>query len=80
MMSANDAGCLHEYRGAMATLEERIFARLSEALSHHSGARITAPDARCGLATGGPDNPVIRLTVQDVARIAAQVAEEYATA
>ena len=64
----------------MATLEERIFVRLSEALSHHSGAGISAPDASCGLATGGPDNPVIRLSVADVVRIAARVAQEQADA
>ena len=28
---------------------------------------------------GGPDDPVVRLTVEDMARIAAQVAEEGAT-
>jgi hypothetical protein len=66
--------------GAMAPLEELIFARLHEALSHHAAARISVPDARCGLATDGPDEPVIRLTVEDVARIAAQVADEYVTA
>ena len=57
----------------MPSLEERIAARLHEALDHHKRADISVPHAERGLAAGGPDGPVILMTVQDVARIAAEV-------
>jgi hypothetical protein len=59
----------------VTTLADRIQAALEAALLHHERADILKPEARRGLATGGPDDPVIRLTIEDVARIAAQVAE-----
>jgi hypothetical protein len=58
----------------MPTLEQRIAARLHQALDHHERAEIFAPTAQRGLAAGGPDVPAIVLTVEDVARIAAHVA------
>ncbi len=60
----------------MLTLEERIAARLHEALDHHERANISAPAAERGMAVGGPDDPVLVLTVEDVARIAALVATD----
>lgn len=59
----------------MTSLQDRIQARLEAALQHHERAEISAPFAARGLATGGPDRPVIRLAIEDVARIAAQAAE-----
>ena len=61
----------------MTTLAEKIAARLGLALIHQERAAFEVHWARRGLATGGPDNLVVRLTVEDVARIAAQVAEEH---
>jgi hypothetical protein len=55
----------------MPTLEEHIAARLHQALDHHEGARIEAFTAQRGLAVGGPYIPSIVLTVEAVARIAA---------
>ena len=70
------AGRLRVYGEGMTTLEERIAARLGLALIHQERAGFEAFGAERGLATGGPAEPVIRLTVEDVARIAAQVAVE----
>jgi hypothetical protein len=56
----------------VSNLEQRTATRLHQALDHHERAEIFAPTARRGLAAGGPDVPVIVLTVEDVARIAAQ--------
>lgn len=58
----------------MTSLQERIQARLELALIHQERAGFEVDAAR-GLATGGPDAPVIRLSLEDVARIAAQEAE-----
>jgi hypothetical protein len=58
----------------MPTLEERIAARLHQALDHHERARIECFTAERGLAVGGPDIPIIVLTIDDVARIAADTA------
>jgi hypothetical protein len=60
----------------MLTVEERIAARLHEALDHHEAAGISAPAARRGLAVGGPRTPAIVLTVEDVARIAATTIDD----
>jgi hypothetical protein len=57
----------------MPNLEESIAARPHEALDHHDRAEISAPAAQRGLAVGGPDTPVIVLTVEDNAHLAAQV-------
>lgn len=59
----------------MTSLQERIYAQLELALVHHERAGIESLGRR-GLAGGGPDEPVIRLSLQDVARIAASVAQE----
>ncbi len=58
----------------MPTLADRIAARLHHALDHHDRAGISTPAAERGLAVGGPDHPVILLTVEDVASIAAHAA------
>ena len=55
----------------MPTPDERIAARLHQALDHHERARISTPTAERGMAVGGPTAPDIVLTVEDVARIAA---------
>lgn len=48
----------------------------SEVLAHQvRGGFGVPPDTGQGLATGGPDEPQIVLTVEDVARIAAHVAK-----
>jgi hypothetical protein len=54
----------------MPTPEERIDARLHQALDHHERARISKLTAERGMAVGGPTTPDIVLTVEDVARIA----------
>jgi hypothetical protein len=60
----------------MASLEERIAARLREVLEHQErGGFGVPPDTDVGMAVGGPDEPRIVLTLEDVARIAAGVAE-----
>jgi hypothetical protein len=56
----------------MASLQERIAARLHQTLDHLEAAEMSAPSAERGLAVGGPDQPEILLSVADVARIAAQ--------
>ncbi len=63
----------------MSSLEERIAARLHRALDHHERANICTPFARRGLAVGGPDEPILVLTVEDVARIAALAVVEART-
>ncbi len=55
----------------MLSLEEHIAARLHRALDLHQRAIICTPFADRGLAVGGPDQPTVVLTVEDVARIAA---------
>ncbi len=57
-------------------LPDIIQARIESALLHHERAGIEALDVQRGLATGGPDAPVIRLTIADVARIAAHAVDE----
>lgn len=75
-MDNSGAHLLKHYRGDMASLEERIAARLREVLDHQErGGFAAPPDTERGMAIGGPDNPEIVLTVEDVARIAAQVAK-----
>jgi hypothetical protein len=56
------------------TMEERIVTRLHQALDQLSAAGVEAPTAERGLCVGGPDNPIIVLTVDDVSRIAALAA------
>jgi hypothetical protein len=59
----------------MDSLADRIAARLHAALDRQVAAGFVAIQAQRGLASGGPEEPVIVLTVDDVARIAAQVAQ-----
>ncbi|BCJ51827.1 hypothetical protein Asp14428_33020 [Actinoplanes sp. NBRC 14428] len=59
----------------MASLQERIQARLELALIHQERAGFETLGRR-GLATGGPEETVIRLSIEDVARIAALAVEE----
>jgi hypothetical protein len=54
----------------MPTPEERIAARLHQALDHQERASISKPAAEGGMAVGGPTAPDIVLTVEDVAGIA----------
>jgi hypothetical protein len=62
----------------MATLQDTIRARIEAALDHLEGMEGIRPEAERGMATGGPDHPVIRLTLDDVARLAVLAAEEHA--
>ena len=64
----------------MSTTEDRIAVRLYAALNHHMTGETTAPVAAHGLAVGGPDNPRIVLTIEDVARIAAAAVADATTA
>ena len=57
----------------MPPVADRIAERLHHALDHHHRAGISAPTAERGLAVRGPDNPVVVLSVDNVARIAALV-------
>ena len=58
----------------MASLEDRIAARLHDVLDHQERGGFSSPAAERGMCIGGPDNADIVLTVEDVARIAAIVA------
>jgi hypothetical protein len=60
----------------MTELAQRIADRLHEALDQRVSADIDSPLAERGLAAGGPDQPIIALTVEEVARIAARAAKE----
>ncbi|GAB1691238.1 hypothetical protein [Krasilnikovia sp. M28-CT-15] len=60
----------------MSDLAQRIAARLHETLDQRVGAEISVGHAERGLAAGGPDFPIIALTVEEVARIAARVVRE----
>ena len=60
----------------MTELAQRIADRLHEALDQRVSAEIHVGHAERGLAAGGPDEPIIALTVEEVARIAARVARE----
>lgn len=59
----------------MASLQERIHTRLEWALAHQERAGCETFGQQ-GLASGGPDDPVIRLSLEDVARIASLAIEE----
>jgi hypothetical protein len=63
---------------AVTDLAERIAAHLDAALASHERAGFGAPTVseQRGLAVGGPFAPRIVLAVRDVARLAAQAAEE----
>ena len=63
----------------MSPLADRIAEQLHQALDHHHRAGVSAPAAERGLAAGGPDNPVVVLSVDDVARIAALVSDHGVT-
>ncbi len=57
-------------------LATAIAEALNAALDRNVGAEISVGHAERGLAAGGPDYPVITLTVDEVARIAARVARD----
>jgi hypothetical protein len=57
-------------------LADRIAERLHEALDRQVAAEISQPHVERGLAAGGPEEPIIALTVEEVARIAARAARE----
>jgi hypothetical protein len=59
-------------------LADRIAERLHEALDQKVAAEISIDHVERGLAAGGPDEPIIALTVEEVARIAARVARDSA--
>lgn len=57
-------------------LAGRIADALNAALDRNVGAEVFVGHAERGLAAGGPDEPVIALTVEEVSRIAARVARD----
>jgi hypothetical protein len=57
-------------------LADRIAESLNAALDSKVAAEIFVGHAERGLAAGGPEEPIIALTVEEVARIAARVARE----
>jgi hypothetical protein len=57
-------------------LASRIAEALNAALDRNVGLEIMVGHAERGLAAGGPEEPVISLTVDEVARIAARVARD----
>ena len=57
-------------------LAARIAEALNAALDRNVGAEIMVGHAERGLAAGGPEEPVIALTIDEVARIAARVARD----
>ena len=61
----------------MTALQDVIQAGIEAALLQCDGAGAHTFGTR-GMATGGPDDLVIRLTVEDVARVAARAAERWA--
>ena len=60
----------------MTSFDERVAAQLHAALLHHQRVGIECLHASRGVATGGPEVPVIRLTIEDMAGIAARAAAE----
>ena len=61
----------------MDSLEDLIIQRLEQALDALQHGDFFLPAASRGLATGGPGDAVIRLSLHDVARIAARTAVEH---
>jgi hypothetical protein len=61
-------------------LAEAIAEALNAALDRNVGAEIMVGHAERGLAAGGPDEPLIALTIDEVARIAARVARDLPNA
>jgi len=57
-------------------LAARIAEALNAALDRNVGAEIMVGHAERGLAAGGPEEPVIALTIEEVSRIAARVARD----
>jgi hypothetical protein len=57
-------------------LASRIADALNAALDRNVGAEVFVGHAERGLAAGGPEEPVIALTVEEVSRIAARVARD----
>jgi len=57
-------------------LAARIADALNAALDRNVGAEIMVGHAERGLAAGGPEEPVIALTIDEVSRIAARVARD----
>jgi hypothetical protein len=62
----------------MNELADRIAEKLHEALDEKVSSEINVGHVERGLAAGGPEEPIIALTVEEVARIAARVARDTA--
>jgi hypothetical protein len=60
----------------MNDLAQRIADRLNETLDQRVATDHHLPHVERGLAAGGPDEPIIAISVDEVARIAARVARE----
>jgi hypothetical protein len=61
-------------------LADAIAEALNAALDRNVGAEIMVGHVERGLAAGGPEEPMIFLTIEEVARIAARVARDLPTA
>ncbi|TDO32267.1 hypothetical protein [Paractinoplanes brasiliensis] len=61
----------------MTELAQRIADALNEALDQRVATDYFAGHVERGLADGGPDEPIIAMTVDEVARIAARTARDY---
>ena len=63
----------------MNELAQRIAEALNEALDQRVATDYYVGHVERGLAAGGPDEPIIALTVDEVARIAARAARDNAS-
>ena len=63
----------------MNELAQRIAEALNEALDQRVATDYYVGHVERGLAAGGPDEPIIALTVDEVARIAARAARDDAS-
>jgi hypothetical protein len=64
----------------MNELAQRIAEALNEALDQRVATDYYVGHVERGLAAGGPEEPIIALTVDEVARIAARAARDNASA
>ncbi|MBM2622784.1 hypothetical protein JIG36_45520 [Actinoplanes sp. LDG1-06] len=62
----------------MTELAQRIADALNEALDQRVATDFNVGHVERGMADGGPDEPIIAMTVDEVARIAARTARDVA--
>lgn len=61
----------------MSTLHLAIRARLVAALDEQDAMGGSPPEASSGLATGGPNHPVLRLSLDDVVVLVSIAVEQW---